>query len=405
MLGDSLLKLAILLYVFDATGSTAATTAAFVAEWAPRALLGITGGVLADRIRAKRLLIGSDVMRAVVLLPLLLAGGELWVILCVLTILASVSTVAEPAFQAAVPGTVPREQLPRANSLSAAIVAAMGLIGLPAGAALYGLWGFRFVVLLDVATFLVSLAMLVLVRLADRRAAGEARPSGIRAETLEGLRYLRSNATCRALLAVGVMGGVVEGLASPVYVPYLRGILHASTAQISAINVADGLAILLVSLLCGSVAVRLGLGRTLCTGLILAGVALAVAGIAPNIWVGATGLVLIGAGSALISPMLRTIVQVAVAPGYLGRAFGAMGTAFAVVGVTASAIPAAVGGTIGVRILLMAGAAVACASLVPAARRLWGFRAPASDEPLEKAGHVHPDPGTAPIRTDWTAVG
>ena len=70
--GDWMLLVALPIFVYELTGSALGTSAAFLAELAPSALLSPLGGWLADRTDRRQLMLAVTAAQAVALLPLLL---------------------------------------------------------------------------------------------------------------------------------------------------------------------------------------------------------------------------------------------------------------------------------------------------------------------------------------------
>src|SRR6476661_6462987 len=77
--GDWMLGIALPIYVYQLTGSALATSLMFIAETLPRILLGSVAGVFADRWERKRLMVITNLLLAVGLLPLLLLQSAAWV--------------------------------------------------------------------------------------------------------------------------------------------------------------------------------------------------------------------------------------------------------------------------------------------------------------------------------------
>src|SRR6266540_6951427 len=80
-LGSWLLVVAIPARVFDLTGSTVATGAAFVAETLPALLLGPIAGVYVDRCQPRGTMLAVELVRAGCVLALLGVhrGAQVWV--------------------------------------------------------------------------------------------------------------------------------------------------------------------------------------------------------------------------------------------------------------------------------------------------------------------------------------
>lgn len=135
-IGDLILFIALPFYAYGLTGSTLATGTMFLAQVMPSLLLGPVAGVFADRWDRRRTLIGADVLRAGVLLPLLLirGAGDVWIAYVVAFGEATISQFFNPARGALIPAVVREQQLAAANTLSAFSMTLTGLLAPPLGA-------------------------------------------------------------------------------------------------------------------------------------------------------------------------------------------------------------------------------------------------------------------------------
>jgi len=137
--GTWLLTVAVPAYVLELTGSLLATGLTLAAEYLPLLLLGPLAGVLSDRWDRRRLMIATDLLRAVAVGPMLLVRSRdtVWTIYVALAAESVGSILFRPAAQAHVPvvvGTGPL--LSSANALNAGTDATVRLIGAPLGATL-----------------------------------------------------------------------------------------------------------------------------------------------------------------------------------------------------------------------------------------------------------------------------
>ncbi|MEU4746252.1 MFS transporter, partial [Actinosynnema sp. NPDC023658] len=114
-IGDWVLLVALPVYVYQRTGSTAATATTFVVALLPSLALSPLAGVLADRWDRRRLMLVVSLAQAVTLLPLL--TGDLVLVNVVTAVQAGLAALFEPAKNALLPTLVPREQVPAANGL------------------------------------------------------------------------------------------------------------------------------------------------------------------------------------------------------------------------------------------------------------------------------------------------
>jgi MFS family permease len=226
-LGDWVGTFALVARAFDLTGSPTAVGGVLVLRLVPPVLASPIGGVLADRMSRRTLLVGSHVVLGglIALVP--------FVNLPVLYVIAFVSEfillLALPARDATIPELVPKTALPQANGL--VMGSSYGM--LPVGAALFsglrlasdhlpGWMPFDGVLarnptvlafLFDAATFLFAAAMFARVPTRTGKADGALNLfSGLR----EAGRYVRRSRAVRGLAAgVGVAmfgGGVLFAL-------------------------------------------------------------------------------------------------------------------------------------------------------------------------------------------------
>ena len=112
-LGSSLHYIALMWFALDA-GGPLGVVAVRLADSIPAIVFGLHGGVAADRWSRRRLMIGSDLVRGVVLIPVAiagLAGGlPLWGLVVASFVLEAATSYFEPAYGATVPTLVDRGQ-------------------------------------------------------------------------------------------------------------------------------------------------------------------------------------------------------------------------------------------------------------------------------------------------------
>ena len=97
--GDWMLATGIAFEIYALTGSTLASAAALFATQAPQVLFGSVAGVLVDRWDRRRVMVTTNVLLSVGLLPLLLVRdtSQVWIIVVVV----AVSSCLTPFFVAA----------------------------------------------------------------------------------------------------------------------------------------------------------------------------------------------------------------------------------------------------------------------------------------------------------------
>jgi MFS family permease len=228
--GDWLLFIALPLYVLQASGSALATSTVFLAELVPAVIVGTTCGPLIDRRNPARLLTWLTVAQSLVVFPLMWAGpGEVWLIYVVAAVQAAFTSLTIPAQQAVVPAIVDAPRLSRANAIIETASNSARLVGSPLGGALLPVVGLHGLVLGDIASFLISAALLGGLRTAVTRTE---QPSGSSrvgpfAAVVEGGQAVRRSATLSAALVISFLGAVAQGLFLVLFVLFVLRSLHA----------------------------------------------------------------------------------------------------------------------------------------------------------------------------------
>jgi MFS family permease len=174
--GDSLFLVGVFFLALEITGSKASAGLLLSLNFVPALALGLFAGAFADRHDRRRVMLAADLLRlvAVASIPLLHTWGRLSPPLlgAALFLLATGSTLFNPAMKAIVPELVPPQQLTTAAALFqlsefAALVAGPALAGLVVIPALGSIHLFT----IDAATFVVSgLCVLALAPIARRPA-------------------------------------------------------------------------------------------------------------------------------------------------------------------------------------------------------------------------------------------
>ena len=197
-LGDSLHYIALMWFAFD-VGGAGGVIAVRLADSIPAFLFGLHGGVAADRFSRKRLMVGADVVRAAVLVPVAVAGiaGSLplWGLVAASFVLETATSYFAPAYGAIVPTLVDRENVQRANAFVQSTVQALSIGGWALAAALLTFMPVSAFFAVNATSFAVSAALL-----AGLRHGGEHDPHAEPPRLRAGLAELAP----RPMLAAGV---------------------------------------------------------------------------------------------------------------------------------------------------------------------------------------------------------
>jgi MFS family permease len=196
LLGDWFNTIALYVLVTELTGSPLALGAVFITKMLPWALAAPLAGVLVDRYNRRRLMIGTDLLRAAVVLGFLLVDqpAEVPWLYALLTAQVLAGAVFNPAKSAAIPNiTTPRELL-TANALMSATWSTMLAVGAALGGLAVEALGTDAVFWIDSGTYLVSVVFILGTTIPQDTAPAEASlwRSAIR-EITDGWRHLRAH--------------------------------------------------------------------------------------------------------------------------------------------------------------------------------------------------------------------
>ncbi|MEU6611298.1 MFS transporter [Streptomyces shenzhenensis] len=288
VLGDSFALIALPLLVLQATGSLARMGLLTAVGAAASVLAAVFAGALVDRVDRRRLLIACDLLRMALygLVPLVWAfGPRIWLLYAVLPVCEAVGMLFAVGYVTVVRGLVGRSRLTEANGRLNATAAAAGVLG-PLGAGLVAAWtGPAAAVGVDAASFGVSAACLLFVRLGKRAPDGAERPghAGLWSDLRTGVSFLRHHPVLRALTALlFVFSFLTLGLTDLV-IYHLKHDLGRPDGTVGTVMAAGALGTIAGSLLVAPVRRRLGFGPTWIGSVAVCGLAFAGLGRVPEV--------------------------------------------------------------------------------------------------------------------------
>lgn len=170
-IGDAMTIVALSFAVLALRGSAADVGYVVAAFMVPQIVLLLVGGVWADRVPRRWLMVASDLVRAaaqVALAAAVLAGAaDLWVFLAVSVVTGAASAFFTPASIGLVPQAVSAPRLQQGNALLNLSQSAAQMLGPVLSGVLVAVIGAGWVFAIDGVTFLVSAASLALLRLRE----------------------------------------------------------------------------------------------------------------------------------------------------------------------------------------------------------------------------------------------
>ena len=194
MAGNALAPIALAFAVLDLTGSTKDLGLVVGARSVANVLLLLFGGVLADRVPRRLVLVVSSLLalltQAAVAAVVLTGTATIGLLVALSVLNGAVAAFALPATSAMLPQTVPADLLQSANAINRLGANASMIAGAALGGFIVATVGPGWGIAIDAATFGVAAAFFALIRVpAHRPAAERARPL---AELREGWAEFRS---------------------------------------------------------------------------------------------------------------------------------------------------------------------------------------------------------------------
>jgi predicted MFS family arabinose efflux permease len=166
--GSNLVPIAVAFAILGMSGSATDVGIAFASRTLAQVATLLVGGVIADRLPRRRVMISSESASMVVQLVLgvLLVTGSaaMWELFCLQALAGSSFAFFTPASSGLVPQTVPAERLQEANGLMSVARYSAYVFGAAAGGVLVATIGAGWAILGDAATFAVSVVLLTRIR-------------------------------------------------------------------------------------------------------------------------------------------------------------------------------------------------------------------------------------------------
>ncbi len=282
-LGSSVTMFALPLLVYSLTGSALNLGIVTAATMLPYLLFGLVIGAWVDRVDRRRLMIATDLGRALVvgIIPELAAVDRLsvWAVYAVAAVSSTLTIAFDAAQFAAIPSLVGAEDLVTANGRIQASFSTAQVAGPPLAGALLSVVPVEVVFLIDALSFVVSAASLSLIatRLNRAPAHGTGQPS-IRRNVVEGLRYVLGHPVLRNISLMMALVNFVGATVGAQLVLYAHDRLDASDPQVGLLFSAGSAGVIVLSLAAGPLRRRfpfgvVALGALALDGLLTVGLA------------------------------------------------------------------------------------------------------------------------------------
>ncbi len=176
LFGNAALRFAMPLYLLNETGSSAVFGTVTACAVIPAILLSPVGGIVADRVNKRNVMVILDFFTAALILAfcVLMGGVNLVVLLTVtLMILYGIAGAYQPSVQASIPVLVGSDHMMEANSIVNMISSFSALLGPVLGGIVYSAYGLKPVLLVCIACFVISAVMEIFIHIPFEKQASE----------------------------------------------------------------------------------------------------------------------------------------------------------------------------------------------------------------------------------------
>ena len=225
LFGNAAVRFALPLYLLNVTGSSALYGTVTACAFIPAILLSPVGGIVADRVNKRNIMVTLDFFTAAVILgvSLLLDGGSLIpVVTAALMLLFGIAGAYQPSVQASIPALVSQDNFMAANSIINVISSFSSLTGPVIGGVLYSAFGLKTVLWVCGACFVLSAVMEIFIKIPfERQALDGSIWKAAKEDFGESIRFIRKEKPVIGKALLVVCGINLFLAAMTVALPYL----------------------------------------------------------------------------------------------------------------------------------------------------------------------------------------
>ena len=300
-------------------------------QFGPILLFSFLSGAISDRVRKRRLLLGTQtalMLQAFTLAVLVWSGHvQFWHVAVLAALYGLATTLDMPSRQSYVAHLVPRGDLMNAIALNSAVFNGARVVGPAVAGLLVARYGTAAAFVLNGASFIAVIAALAAIR--TEGAPSPRRGIGLRAEIAEGVRYAAGTPRVALVMSLLVVVSLFV-INMNVLVPLIaREVLHEGAHGFGLLMASLGLGAMAGALAVAALAVgRPPLGMVVGPALAAAGLLLLLS-TARHFGTTAAVLVALGFAQIVFMTSCNTTVQIAVPDELRGRVMGLYALVFA----------------------------------------------------------------------------
>jgi len=315
LFGDFLALFAVIAVVsFGMRGTPRQIVGVQIAYMLPMVFIGPIAGVFVDRWPLKPTLICSDLLRAVIAV-LLIPATNVWQVYIVLAALSCVSAFFSPAQQVTIRMHVPAHGLISANALMQIAFMGSRVVGPGAAGAIVAALGPAVCYGVDVASFLISAALIASV--AIQRATAAPRGEGLSTNRIhqiwldmrQGLSFIVHHAAVVFVVMAMAAGLFTVGCFGPLVAIHVRDTLHGTERLFGIVSGTVGFGMLAGTQVMRKLSQRFADDLIVLSGLAGIGIGALVLGTMPFAGAAVAAMGIIGIAFSAIMVPAQTLLQ------------------------------------------------------------------------------------------------
>ena len=315
------------LITFRWHGTAVQVTYLLIAYMLPMGVVSPIAGVFVDRWNVKRVMIASDLIRAVLALSLVWVT-DLRQLCAIFVALSVVSSFFAPAQSVTVRTIVAREKLLAANAMMSQAFYSVRLLSPILAGALVSWLGERSCFYLDSFSFAFSAAMVstILIMRPALAAAGKSL-KGFFADLTSGNRFIFTHPELAFVITAMLAAMFVMSCISPLFSIYVRDVLHSGTFLYGVVSSAVGFGLIAGTQVVNRFA-RMSRKNIVLVGLGICGAGVALLGIFGVVYSAIATTFLMGFGISFVVVSSQTLMQQETPHEMMGRVSSSFMSAF-----------------------------------------------------------------------------
>ena len=246
MIGTGMTRFALIIWAYQLTGQATALALVGFFSFAPVVLFSPLAGAIVDRVPRKLVMIASDLaagLSTVALLILHLTGHlQLWHLFATGFFAGAFESFQFPAYSAAISLMMEKRHYTRANAMLGLAEAASGIIAPMLAGGLLLLIGIRGIFTIDIVTFVVAIAALLVVFIPEpARSEREATQNNLWKDSIFGFRYIFASRSLLGLQLVFFTSNLIATFGFTVFAPMILARTANDSLVLGTVQMAFGI--------------------------------------------------------------------------------------------------------------------------------------------------------------------